>query len=275
MLNLTGRTLRGYDVLEKIGQGGLGIVYRARRLADGEDVVIKTIRPDRLQDSEAVRRFELEAELVEDLKHAHIVPMFDHWQDENGGYLVMRWLPGGNLRERFRRAPLSLADAARLMREICGALDSAHRVEVVHRDIKPDNILYDLDGAAYLTDFGVAKRLNAYSPITGKDGLVGSIGYSAPEQILNEKITPQTDVYALGITLFEALTGQHPFDDVTGELQVMMKQLRDVLPDVTVIRPELPPELNAILQKATAKAPEARYASAPDFEEAFRLVCGL
>ncbi len=275
MLDLTGRTLHGYEVLEKIGQGGLGIVYRARRLIDDEHVVIKTIRPDRLQDPEAVQRFELETELVKDLKHAHIVPMFDHWQDEDGGYIVMRWLPGGSLRDRFKRALLSLPDAARLVSEICAALHSAHVVEVVHRDIKPDNILFDLEGAAYLTDFGVAKRLNAYSPITGKDGLVGSIGYSAPEQILNEKITPQTDIYALGITLYEALAGQHPFDDVTGELQVMMKQLRELMPDVTMARPEVPPELNTVLQKATAKTPEARYASAPEFGEAFTSACGL
>src|SRR5512147_988546 len=155
-----GSDIKGYELRERIGAGGFGAVYRAYQSTVGREVAIKFILPGFSNQADFIRRFETEAQLVARLEHPHITPLYDYWRDPDGAYLVMRWLRGGSLREALQNSPFDLRSAALLLDQIASALSVAHRNNIIHRDIKPGNILLDEDGNAYLTDFGIAKDLN-------------------------------------------------------------------------------------------------------------------
>ncbi len=254
---IIGKTLRGYELVDTIGEGGFGAVYRARQLVVGREVAIKVILPQFANSPTFVRRFEAEAQLVARLEHPHIVPMFDYWRDPEGAYLVMRYVSGGSLSAALDNGPLSLSQVVRLLDEITAALSVAHRNGVVHLDLKPDNILVDEDGNYYLTDFGIAKSEGTQD--SNPDGHVsGTIAYAAPEQLQSHAVTHQTDVYSLGLILYEVLTGKHPYEgqDVT---RMIISHLSAYIPLLEEIRPGLPPGIDEIIQRATDKDPEARY----------------
>ncbi|MGD2158167.1 MAG: protein kinase, partial [Anaerolineales bacterium] len=198
----------------------------------------------------------------------HIVPFYDYWRDELGAYLVMRWLPGGSLRLALEKGPLDVDAAGRLLGQIAEALDAAHKQGVVHRDIKPENILFDGSGNAYLTDFGIAKDLGG-ERLTSTGDIVGSVDYLAPEQAKGEPVTPKTDIYALGIVLYEMLVGEHPFPKLT-TIQMLQKHLNDPLPSLHVSRPDLPVGLDDVIQVATDKGPDERYSHVLELLEAYR-----
>ncbi|MCA9914906.1 MAG: serine/threonine-protein kinase PknK, partial [Anaerolineae bacterium] len=243
---------------EQIGAGGFGAVYRAVQPSIGREVAIKIILPQYANQPEFIRRFETEAQLVARLEHPHIVPLYDYWRDPNGAYLVMRYLRGGSLRDSLEEhGAWEPARVVRLLNQISAALTFAHVNGVIHRDLKTDNILIDEMGNTYLTDFGIAKDLGREENLT-KDNILGTPAYLAPEQIRGQVATPQSDIYALGIMTFEALTGHKPFYDVT-PATVLFKQLHDPLPDITEFVPNLPPAINMFLQRATSKDPEMRY----------------
>ncbi|MBK9943640.1 MAG: serine/threonine-protein kinase PknK [Kouleothrix sp.] len=189
------------------------------------------------------------------------MPLYDYWREPDGAFLVMRWLRGGSLYEALQRGPLAAAALGRLIEQIGGALTVAHRRGVVHRDLKPANILLDEDGNAYLADFGIAKDLGKQvSPYqTDQTSVVGSPAYLAPEQVKAEAITPQTDIYSLGVMLYEILTGQLPFQAPT-PIALMFKHINEPMPALGQMRPDLPAAVNAVIQRATAKQPAARYA---------------
>ncbi|MFN8375063.1 MAG: protein kinase [Anaerolineae bacterium] len=256
MTDLSGWITKGYEIREVIDKGGFGAVYRAYQPVVGREVAIKVILPSFANQPEFIRRFETEAQLIARLEHPHIVPLYDYWRDPDGAYLVMRWLRGGSLRTALQTESLDLYKVATLVDQIAGALTIAHRNGIIHRDLKPENILLDEDGNAYLSDFGIAKDLSVQSD--NEDEMTGSPAYVSPEQITSQDVTPQTDVYSLGIMLYEMLTGQQPF---TGEkvAVVILKQLRDPLPSVTTVRPDLPPLFDDIIQNATQKTPADRY----------------
>ena len=151
--------MRGYELREQVGSGDVGDVYRAYQPSVGREVAIKVIRPELVNQPSFVRGFESEAQLVAQLEHPHLVPLYDYWRDPEGAYLVMRWLRAGSLQQALERGPWNLEPAARLLSQIAGALAYAHRQGVVHRDVKPANVLLDEDGNAYLSDFGIAARL--------------------------------------------------------------------------------------------------------------------
>src|SRR5829696_5096963 len=155
------QNLKGYEMRERIGAGGFGAVYRAYQTTVGREVAIKIILPGLANQPEFIRRFEGEAQLIARLEHPHITPLYDYWRDPEGAYLVMRWLRGGSLRDALQNGPFEPRAAALLLDQIAGALSLAHRNHVIHRDIKPGNILLDEDGNAYLTDFGIAKDLES------------------------------------------------------------------------------------------------------------------
>src|SRR5512147_2071902 len=174
--------LKGYELRERIGAGGFGAVYRAYQSTVGREVAVKIILPGLANQPEFIRRFEGEAQIVARLEHPHITPLYDYWRDPTGAYLVMRWLRGGSLRDALGTGPFELRATALLLDQIAGALSLAHRNEVIHRDIKPGNILLDEDGNAYLTDFGIAKDLNLPGANTQLDAVIGSLDYLSPEQ---------------------------------------------------------------------------------------------
>ena len=270
MLNdLVGRQIQGYEIGEMIGQGGFGGVYRAYQTSVEREVAIKMILPKYANHPDFVRRFQTEVQLVARLEHPHIVPLIDFWRDPDGAYLVMRLLRGGSLKEYLLDTTYMPEQAAQMLDQIAGALAVAHRNQIIHRDIKPANILLDEDGNTYLTDFGIAKDLTNPDSITHPGTIVGSPDYIAPEQATDGIITIRTDIYSLGVTLYESLTGEHPFPDSKG-IERVSKHVMETLPSLHFKRPELPAALNDVIQKATAKDPTDRYGDVLEFAQAFR-----
>jgi WD40 repeat protein/serine/threonine protein kinase/DNA-binding XRE family transcriptional regulator len=252
--------LKGYDLREQIGAGGFGTVYRAVQPAVGRDVAVKIILPEYANHPEFIRRFEAEAQLVARLEHPHIVPLYDYWRERDGAYLVMRYMRGGSLETVLRSGPWALDRATRLLDQVGAALALAHRQGVVHRDLKPANVLLDEDGNVYLADFGIAKDLRLAQEVaeTQPGTVVGSPAYLSPEQIKDEPVTPRSDIYSLGVLLYELLTGQQPFGDLP-PAERLHQQLHALLPPLQARQSDLPEALNAVIQRATAKAPDERY----------------
>lgn len=258
--DLSGRAIRGYELGERIGSGGFGAVYRAVQPLVEREVAIKIILPQYANHPDFIRRFEAEAQLVARLEHPHIVPLYDYWREPGVAYLVMRLLRGGSLEQTLKQGPLSLDVALRLLEQIGLALHAAHRVGVVHRDIKPANVLLDEDHNAYLADFGIAKHLGNpnWEEQTQLGAIVGSPAYLSPEQIRAEPVRPQTDIYSLGVMLYELLTGHKPFRGPT-PIAYLQQHLDTPLPPLTRHKADLPPTLDPVLQRATAKQQHDRY----------------
>ena len=201
-------------------------------------------------------RFAAEAHLIARLEHPHIMPLYDYWNDNTGAYLVMRYLRGGSLRDVLRQqGHLSLSRVVHIMTQITDALSVAHQAHVIHRDLKPDNILLDERENAYLSDFGIAKNLLSQEYQSDAGMMVGTPAYLAPEQIQGQLVTPQTDIYNLGVMLYELLAGQHPFNGLTAG-QLILHHVNEPFPP---IKSDLPPGVVAIINRATAKQPEDRY----------------
>ena len=256
-----GRRVRDLELAENIGSGGFGAVYRAYQPSVDREVAVKVILPEFAEHPDFVARFEAEARTVAKLEHPHIVPLYDYWHDDDGAYLVMRFIKGGSLRDELENGgALPLEQVRGIFDQICDALQAAHEQGVIHRDLKPENILLDERGQAYLTDFGIAKDLTAES-LTNTGGLMGSAAYIAPEQAKNAPVTPETDVYALGILLYELLTGEHPFPDQT-LVQLVQSHLNDPLPRLDG---GLPGNIDEAIQRATAKEPQDRYPTVEAF----------
>jgi serine/threonine protein kinase len=268
------QNLKGYELRERIGAGGFGAVYRAYQTTVGREVAVKIILTGLANQPEFIRRFEGEAQIVARLEHPHIVPLHDYWRDPDGAYLVMRWLRGGSLRDVLQQGAFDRRSTALLLDQVANALSLAHRNHVIHRDIKPGNILLDEDGNAYLTDFGIAKDLNLPSNHTQPDAIVGSLDYLSPEQARSEPITPRTDIYSLGVTLYEVITGTHPFQNLSS-VERLYKHINDPLPDITTLDVAVTAPVNRVIQKATAKNPDHRYADALAFAVDFREAIGM
>lgn len=259
--------IRGYELQEELGRGGFGVVYRATQTILKREVALKAILPQYANEPDFIRRFEREAEIVASLEHPYIVPLFDYWRDPDGAFLVMRFIRGGSLHSMMKKGALDPAQVINIFDNIGSALHLAHRKGVTHRDIKPANILLDEEGNAYLTDFGIAKSPH-YQSETGA-GMKGTLSYAAPEQLQQGDIGPHTDIHAMGIVLYEALAGTHPFADMD-TTQLIFAVLQTPLPDIGDILPELPSAFNSIIQRATAKAPAERYASMRDMLDDLR-----
>ena len=261
---------KGYERLELRARGGQGSVYRAYQPVIDREVAIKVINPQFANHPDFIRRFEAEAQVIARLEHPYIVPLYDFWRQPNSAYLVMRWMRGGSLRNSLRQqVPWTLPDAARLLDQIAGALTVAHRNRVVHRDLKPDNILLDEDNNAYLADFGIAKDIRIPTDIIDEYDRAGSPDYMSPEQLTDMPVSPQTDIYSLGIAMYELLTGQPPFQ-ATSMPQLAYMHIRDPLPTLQKYRPDLPHALNLVLWRATEKQIDERYGDVLVFAREFR-----
>jgi len=275
MQNLTGQVIKGYELRQLIGIGGFAAVYRAYQPVVERDVAIKVILSKYANNPEFVRRFETEAQIIARLEHLHIVALYDYWREPNNAFLVMRWLRGGSLYSSIKqKGAWSLQATARLLDQIASALAVAHRHGVIHRDLTPANILLDEEENAYLADFGIAKDIVESNAEEADDHLYGSPAYMAPERIMRDQPVPQTDIYSLGIVLYEMLTGRLPFDAPT-HTTLMRKHLDEPLPPLQEHAPELPIGLNLVILRAAAKSPEARYTDALTFAADFRRAIGL
>ncbi len=269
MSALSGQIVRGYELHELIGAGGFGAVYRAYQPVVKRDVAVKIILPQYANQPDFIRSFETEAQLIARLEHLHIVPLYDFWREPSGAYLVMRWLRGGSLRTRLKYGPLDTEAVAQMLDQTAGALHVAHRRGVVHRDIKPDNILLDEEGNIYLTDFGIAQDLETSQAGDDNDTFTGSLTYTSPEQIRGDAASPLTDIYSLGILLYEALVAEHPFPD-SSPTSLIHHHLNETLPTVRDRIPDLAPDVDYVIQRATAKNPAERYDDAVTMAAAFR-----
>ncbi len=259
-----------YRVERQIGRGGMATVWRAHDTVLDRPVALKRLRPSLLDDQEAVDRFRREAETVARLAHPGLVHLLDRGEDDEGPFLVMELVDGEDLKSRIRReGALDPADAVRICAQVARALDHAHHNGIVHRDIKSQNVLLAKDGTAKLTDFGIARLMEGHHDmgLTRTGMLVGSSDYLAPEQAEGQPIDGRTDVYSLGIVLWECLTGKLPFP-ADSFLGVAMRHVSDPLPDPRSVRPDIPSHVAACALRAAAKHPSHRFDSAARFARA-------
>jgi eukaryotic-like serine/threonine-protein kinase len=251
-----------YDVVRPLGSGGMGEVYLARDRVLGRDVALKVLRRQYAGDEEFAERFKREAMSAASLSHPNIIQVYDRGETEEGAsYIAMEYVPGGTLKERIsREGPLGAADAAGLGAQVAEALGAAHDRGMVHRDIKPQNVLLAARGGAKVADFGIA-RAGSSATISRTGSVIGTAGYMSPEQALGKPATPKSDLYSLGVVLYEALTGELPYT-ADNPIAVSMKHVNEPLRPPIELNPRIPKGMNAIVTKLLAKDPEDRYADA-------------
>lgn len=261
MSSQLGTLLSGrYRLDAQIGAGGMSTVYRAFDTVLERQVAIKLMHRDIAADSDQLERFRREARAVAQLNHPHIVGVIDAGEDDADPYIVFEYVEGETLKDRIRRhGRLAVGEAVAYAIEIARALGAAHERHIVHRDVKPQNVLIDEEGAAKVTDFGIARSLTEEG-LTVDGRVLGTTDYVSPEQALGHAVTGQSDLYSLGIVLFEMLTGDVPFHG-DNQVAVAMRHVREELPDVQLRRPEVSSALAAVLDRATAKDLDRRYAS--------------
>jgi hypothetical protein len=254
-----------YRVVAPLGRGGMAAVYRARDPALDRDVALKVLPAEFLHDPAFAARFKQEAQVAARLEHPHIVPVHAFGIECGRPWMAMRLLAGGSLAERVGRGPLAPREASAVLRGVAEALDYAHARGIVHRDVKPANVLLDEAGRPYLADFGIARMLEG-SPVVTATGLIqGSPTYMAPEQAMGGKVDRLADVYALGVMAFECLTGRAPYTGRT-PVAVLMKHVQEPVPEPAPA--ELAPALAAVVRRCLAKSPAERWPSAGAFAAA-------
>ncbi|NGQ93818.1 Stk1 family PASTA domain-containing Ser/Thr kinase [Brevibacillus sp. SYP-B805] len=261
---MVGQRLGGrYQLEERIGGGGMAIVYKAKDLLLHRPVAVKVLRPQFGTDEDFVNRFRREAQAVASLSHPNVVSVYDVGQDEDTHYMVMEYIEGPTLKDVINQiGALPVEEAVRIAVQVCDALDHAHQNKIIHRDIKPHNILIGKNGRVKVTDFGIARAVTA-ATITHTNSVMGSVHYFSPEQARGGVTAEKSDIYSLGIVLYEMVTGQLPFSG-DSPITVALKHLQDPLTDPRQINPSIPQSVENIILKALAKDPFLRYASARD-----------
>ena len=258
--------IRGYEIHEELGRGSYGVAFRATQPVIGRDVAIKVISARYANDADFIRRFETEAQIIAQLEHPQIVPLYDYWREPGNAYLVMRYLRGGSLDSS---QPWPPERAAHLIGQIAAALAHAHQRGIIHRDVKPTNILLDEEGNPYLADFGLAKLLQQAGEASAEETMTGTPDYLSPEQIQSRPTTPLSDQYSLGLVAYQLLIGEKPYQ--TDSLyQLFEMHLRDPLPPVHRQRPDIPAAVDHVLGRATAKNPADRFPDILTFAGALR-----
>ena len=237
----------------------MGTVYRAYDPTLGREVALKVLQPQlHMQEAQFAMRFEREARAIASLEHGSIVSLYEFGEDGEWIYIVMRLMKGGTLGERLERGPMSLEETIGILRRVGSALDRAHSRGIVHRDLKPANILFDEEGDAYLTDFGIVKAEDSTGLKTKTGQALGTPQYMSPEQLEGMELDGRSDIYSLGIILYEMLSGSRPYEGAS-TARVIAMQLTAPVPSIVEANPDLPPELEAVIKKAMAKEPEERY----------------
>jgi serine/threonine protein kinase len=258
-----------FELQREIDRGGMAVVYLARDPQLGRAVALKILPREFMFSPKFRARFEREAKVLVSLQIPGIVPVYDFGEHEGQPYLVMRYMVGGDLTNRIRQGPMSITESAEILSRIAPALDEAHRRGLIHRDLKPGNVLFDEENIAYLADFGVVKLTEDQSmTLTTQGGVIGTPAYMSPEQVMGkDELDGRSDIYALGAILYQMLTSQVPYKSDTPMGQAMMHVV-EPLPDVQEARPELPPEAQEIIEKAMAKDRADRYPTAGALAEA-------
>lgn len=262
-----GIVMGDYEILDELGRGGMGIVYRARQKSNGQAVALKIILPSANKNLVKIRRFFREIKATASLHHPHIVPVYGTGKEHGCYYFVMKYIEGDTLDGYIGSHNLTWADQIIMLVKICQALHHAHQNRILHRDLKPSNILVSQEGEPYLTDFGLAKFFEASFSLTKTGDIVGTPCYIAPEQIADsKKVGPPSDIYSLGVILYQMLTGTLPF--TAHDFIELYHKIHTQAPVPPIrINPTIPADLNTICLKALAKKPQQRYASASEMAQ--------
>jgi serine/threonine-protein kinase len=248
-----------YQIIEQIGQGGMGTVFKAYHQDLDRFVALKVLHPAHQEDPTFIGRFQREARLVAKLEHPNIVPIYDFAKAENLSYLVMKFIEGSTLKHDLARGPLSFNEVTQVVNSVGSALAYAHRQGVLHRDIKPSNILIGTDGIMYLADFGLARIMQAEASTLSADSIIGTPHYISPEQATGkDSLTEKTDIYSFGIMLYEIIVGQIPFDANT-PFSIIHDHIYSPLPLPRILNPNVSEPVEHVLLKALAKDPNDRY----------------
>lgn len=268
-MNLIGRRLGSYEVMEELGQGGMAVVYKGYQASLNRYVAIKVLRGDLAGNEEFVSRFRREALAVGRLSHPNILHVYDTGVVDGLYYLVMDYADGGTLKDLIRRGPMDPSRAVSIVAQMADALDYAHKQDLIHRDVKPSNILMTRDGRPLLTDFGIARALHQTQQLTRTGTSIGTPEYMAPEQAQGSPIDGRTDIYALGIVLYEMLAGLVPFRADT-PVATMYRHVHDTPAPLRSVNANVPPWLVAVTERAMAKQPQDRYQTAGELAAALR-----
>ncbi|MBZ0275312.1 MAG: protein kinase [Anaerolineae bacterium] len=275
--NLIGQQLGEFIIHDRLGQGAMATVYLAvQPSVNNREVALKVIRLDTGQEHEFRQRFAREVAVIAKLEHIHILPVYAYGISDDYVYLATRWLKGGTLAQLMRDEPLSLERIAHIINQVAAGLTYAHQKGVIHRDIKPSNIMLDDAGNAYLTDFGLAKAIENPHDLTLSGTVVGTPAYMSPEQLRSDPLDARSDIYSLGILLYNLVVGQLPFDPATSDIvSVIYQHLEKEPPPPREINANISPEIEAVILRALAKSPEGRYSSAVELARAFSAAVGL
>ncbi|MBE7469744.1 MAG: serine/threonine protein kinase [Anaerolineales bacterium] len=270
MEDLTGKQFGPYRIIAPLGEGGMAAVYKAFQPGVDRFVALKVLPQHYAKDPQFVDRFEREAKVLAKLQHPHILPVHDFGEADGGyTYIVMPFIESGDLASLMSQRPLTLAEIGRIIEQIGDALDYAHTQGIIHRDVKPSNILIDSRGNCLLTDFGLAKLVAGVSNLTSTGIIVGTPSYMSPEQGMGQALDGRTDIYALGIILYEMVTGQVPFRAET-PMAIVVKHIQDPLPPPSKVDATIPEAIERVILKALAKQPEDRYATPGDMVKALQ-----
>ena len=265
-----GTVLAGCRISSEIGRGGMGVVYLAEHLHLGRKVALKLLPPEYAENTRFRERFVRESRLAATIDHPNVIPVYDAGEADGLLYISMRYVEGEDLKSLIaREAPLAPERAVAILERIAAALDAAHAAGLVHRDVKPGNVLIGTNGHVFLTDFGLTRRTDSQTALTGTGLVVGTVAYMAPEQFRAGEIDARTDIYSLGCLLFACLTGHVPFERDT-EAATMFAHLNDPPPAASEHGARVPRELDAVVAQAMAKTKEGRFATCAEFARAAR-----
>ena len=259
-----------YEIKSELGRGGMATVYRAYDPSFNREVAIKVLPREMMHDPQFRVRFDREIKMVAGLEHPSIVPVYDVGDEDGQPYFVMRFMTGGSLSGLIAKGRLSVQDTARVVEKIAQGLAYAHKKGIIHRDLKPDNILFDDNGDPFISDFGIAKLSESTGSLTGS-GVIGTPAYMSPEQAQGNEIDGRSDIYGLGVIVYQMLSGHQPYNADT-PMGVVVKHITEPVPEILSMIPSLPVEVDQIIKSSMAKDRTKRYSTAVDLAKALNVV---